>query len=371
MAVKAFLFFLFATFLAHVAALDWTGAKWIWDVPSIGGNQPPGTRNFRRELNTGRRRAVSAEVAITVDNSYSFYVNGNFVGSGNNWRVSQHYCVRLEPFRNVFAVRGTNEAAGNNPAGVLAAIQVSYADGSSERIVTDTNWRAHTDTPGFERPNFDDSRWRRAVVQKNAGDAPYGNIPLPPSQPPLTIASSNWIWTNEVDGAGNAPVGARAFRKTVRIPGGARVRSGTIIISTDNEYTLFVNGRRVGSGNNWQVAQRWVFDLPPVDRVEIAVYARNLGGPAGVIAAARFDTAGNGCSNSVTFYSDGSWKANRGTPPGFERFGYDDSRWPAATVEGPYGRPPWGRIPTQNGVAKSTADVEGAPEAEKADVVEP
>ncbi|PFH45076.1 carbohydrate-binding module family 67 protein [Amanita thiersii Skay4041] len=372
MAVKAFLYLLFVAFITHVAALDWTGAKWIWDTPSNNGNQPPGTRDFRREYFTpSGKKVVSAEVLITADNAYSLFVNGNLIGSGNDWRTSQEYCVRLDPFCNVFAVRATNAGATPNPAGVLAAIQITYTDGFTETIVSDTNWRAHTDTVGFEQVSFDDSSWQRAVVQKNAGDAPYGNIPLPAAPPPLTLNGANWIWTNEVDSAGNAPIGNRAFRKTIAIPNGLRATSGTIIISADNGYTLYVNGKMIGSGGDWRVAQRWVFDLPSLDDVEIAVFATNTGGPAGIIAAVRLDTTDCNCSSTISFVTDGSWKANTGTPTGFEQPGFDDSTWPGATVEGPYGRAPWGPIPTQNGVAKFTEKIQGAPDAEMGKVVVP
>ncbi|PFH45604.1 carbohydrate-binding module family 67 protein [Amanita thiersii Skay4041] len=281
------------------ATLDFTGAN--------------GSRKFPTPAD---KKAVCAEILITTDNDMVLYVNGNKIGTGDNYQISLRYCVRLDPVLNVFAVRGYNQWG---PTGVLAAIQITFADGSATSFVTDTAWLANAVVPGFEAPSFDDSQWPPAVIQQNAGNPPLGII-------------------SPMDANGNAPIGRCTFRRTFYLPNGLSATSGIILISADNDYTLYVNGKMIGSGNNWQSVQCWVFDLPqPLTDLLIAVYAKTDGGQAGIIVAARFDMHDYKCSSSITLVSDASWKYSTVE---FEQPGFDDSAWATATIEGPYGKSP-------------------------------
>ncbi|KAJ7611645.1 hypothetical protein FB45DRAFT_940574 [Roridomyces roridus] len=60
------------------------------------------------------------------------------------------------------------------------------------------------------------------------------------------------------------------------------------------------------------------------------------------------------------FVTDGGWKSNTGTPAGFQLPGYDDSTWPAATVEGVFGIAPWGNDVAVGGPGPATP-ISGAP----------
>ena len=125
----------------------------------------------------------SASIIIAADNAYTLYVNGQQIGTGNNFKESQSYCVDLEPnCDNVFAVAVLNEpGAGGaaSPAALITAIDITYFDGTSTTIVSDASWRANSDTPGFESVGFDDSAWPNSVVVGNSGSPPWGVISLP------------------------------------------------------------------------------------------------------------------------------------------------------------------------------------------------
>jgi alpha-L-rhamnosidase len=82
------------------------------------------------------------------------------------------------------------------------------------------------------------------------------------------------------------------------------------VISADDQFTLWVNGRE--AGNSGGQADAWrepvIVDLTrhlvPGDNV-VAVEARNTGGPAGLIARVVVDLAGR---ESVVVATDGQWK---------------------------------------------------------------
>ena len=312
---------------------------------------PQVVRDFRREFNSpGGKIATNAQIIITGDNNYTLYVNSELVGQGNNWEVSQQYCVTLKPDCNVFAVAVENQGTTPNPAAWIAAIQVNYADGTSDIIRTDTGWRGNNPTPGFQNIRFDDSSWPNAVVAGNSNSAPW-HVPYGPyNSSSASISNALWVWTDEVppnSPTSVAPVGNRAFRKTINIPGGAVASSGVINIDADNQYILYINGKQIGTGNNWPTAQRWKFTLDyPTDDIVIAVEATNTGGQAGIIASIGLDATDCPCNTTLFYTTDGTWKFSTSVPAGFEQPGFDDSTWKNVVVEGPYGVQPWGNVPT-------------------------
>ena len=236
---------------------------------------------------------------------------------------------------NVFTAEVVNAPGGlPNPAALLAAIEIFYSDGSTKTIVSDSSWLAKAKTA---------SKWTPAFQLGAANSPPWHTPSLPAPPAPLSLANSQWIWTDEpVSGAeGSKPIGTRAFRKDITIPGNVPVTGGTIIISTDNEYTLYINGKLIGTHADWTVAQSWSFNLIPTHHIVVAVEATNTGGPAGVIVALELNA---GCF-TFDYVTDSTWKYDLGVPHDFQSPSYDDARWPNAVDEGLYGVAPWGDIP--------------------------
>ncbi|CAH1799273.1 unnamed protein product, partial [Owenia fusiformis] len=98
---------------------------------------------------------------------------------------------------------------------------------------------------------------------------------------------------------------------------------GTIDITADDAYDLFVDGAQVGSGRSWKQAQRYSISYPENVQV-IAVKGWDTGKVvSGIILSFRH--------SDVLLNTDSRWKCFFGSvDPLWNQPGYDDSAWPAA-----------------------------------------
>ncbi|HEY1377893.1 MAG TPA: HEAT repeat domain-containing protein [Gemmataceae bacterium] len=160
-------------------------------------------------------------------------------------------------------------------------------------------------------------------------------LPVLTSAPARADSGVQWIWTNDGDPATDASLGSRYFRRAFAV--GRFADDATLDITADNAFTVWVNGTKVGSGDDWKKVYR--FDVKPyiVDgKNVIAVEAQHTRpGPAGLMV--RLGYVPNGQSRLAVF-SDGSWKASDAAPAGWEAIKFDDANWAHAKVLGPYGK---------------------------------
>jgi lysophospholipase L1-like esterase len=158
------------------------------------------------------------------------------------------------------------------------------------------------------------------------------------STEPAAADEPQWIWSTR-EAASKAAPGEVAFRKGFDVAG---VESATVVITADNAFDLFVNGRHVGSGDNRN--KRWKFDIKPLlvlGRNILAVRASNGGeDPAGLAAELAIKPAGKAATSIVT---DGSWKWSTRFGGRWATAEFDDSNWENAFALGAYGKTgPWG-----------------------------
>src|SRR5437879_5137930 len=95
-----------------------------------------------------------------------------------------------------------------------------------------------------------------------------------------------WIWFDEGDPAQEAPAETRYFRRvfTINRPVQKVVDEAQLEITADNAFVVWVNGIKVGSGDEWKRVYR--FDVRKLMRHGhnvIAVEAKNTDGPAGLM----------------------------------------------------------------------------------------
>src|SRR5438128_4469353 len=88
----------------------------------------------------------------------------------------------------------------------------------------------------------------------------------------------NWIWFDEGDPVSSAPAETRYFRHVFTVE--QLPAKADLDITADNAFIVWVNGVRVGSGDQWQ--QLYRFDVRKhlkQGKNLLAVEARNEGGP--------------------------------------------------------------------------------------------
>ena len=130
---------------------------------------------------------------------------------------------------------------------------------------------------------------------------------------------------------------------TFEIPENARVDKARLMMTTDNEFTLYLDGRELGRGAEWR--ELFVFDLTPLitpGRHVLAVECFNGSFFAGMLFGMRVDLADGG---SVEVKSDPTWKI---VPDGVSHWktrSEPQPDWPDATSIAPLGGSPWWTSP--------------------------
>lgn len=112
------------------------GAHWIWkthETVMAQNTTPYGPVIFVRRIDVPRQaETVHGRIRITADNAFRLYVNGDFVGKGNDWRVIRTFQVAsLQRGANWMVVKVKNFAGPalpfENPAALIYKLRVRYS----------------------------------------------------------------------------------------------------------------------------------------------------------------------------------------------------------------------------------------------------
>jgi signal transduction histidine kinase len=81
-----------------------------------------------------------ATLRITADNLYWLYLDGREIGEGANWKNLTEYDLTrlLTPGTHALAVEALND---NFEAGVICGLQIEFANGGRQEILSDSSWR--------------------------------------------------------------------------------------------------------------------------------------------------------------------------------------------------------------------------------------
>jgi len=136
--------------------------------------------------------------------------------------------------------------------------------------------------------------------------------------------------------------------------------SARIVLSCDNECSVFVNGKEVATGlDRWGFLNVIDLDVAPVGDTVIAVHAKNRDGPA---ALALWFLWKDEKGESHFMATDSEWRVSEVEVPGWERVGFDASKWAAATERGvaPWTRDVYGSEPQRiQAVNQLSAQLDG------------
>jgi len=146
-----------------------------------------------------------------------------------------------------------------------------------------------------------------------------------------------WIWYGAGNPAQSAPAGKVWFRREIRA---SEPSTGAVLVLCDDRFTLWVNGRKIGSGT---AGKPYRFNLNGVvDRGPnvFAVETENLGGKAGLYVDGEIRGQGG---HAVPFDTGSDWVATVAPPRGTNWLApnYDTSAWKAVKVIGRHEDSPW------------------------------
>ncbi len=168
-------------------------------------------------------------------------------------------------------------------------------------------------------------------------------------------AEAQWIWTTGSAPSAAIPGEVGYFRRPINL----RVEAiGKIEITADDEYELFVNGRKVGAGGLRQVDEFNVTDFLTVGRNVIAARVVNRTGNTAALAA-RVSIQPKQGGPWFNFNTDSSWKTTNQEMATWQTLLFNDSQWGTASTFGTWGEtetwdqqaPPVQHQPSGNNVA--------------------
>jgi putative membrane-bound dehydrogenase-like protein len=165
-----------------------------------------------------------------------------------------------------------------------------------------------------------------------------GALPLALAQTPSPgWGGARWVW-DQADGNSTEQTNEpRYLRRTFELAG--KAAKAELWITADNEYTVYVNGAKVGHGTEWSKVDRYDVARHLADGKNVlAIVARNHGGPAGVIARLLVVTADK---KSVLVGTDDQTRITQIAHPDWLKRNFDDRAWPTAAVLGDVGIGPW------------------------------
>ncbi|NIL98777.1 MAG: c-type cytochrome, partial [Planctomycetales bacterium] len=158
--------------------------------------------------------------------------------------------------------------------------------------------------------------------------------------PSVYADEAEWIWAPVKTSADKA-AGLSFFRRKLNLRG---AESGEIWIRCDQQYLLYVNGVKIGSGKDW--SQQDFYDISPYLLNGTNVIAveglKSEPGPAGLAASVLIKDQ----SGSTSSYStNNAWRTSVRRQMGWQQRGFRDARWQAARSLGKLGAtPPWGEV---------------------------
>ncbi len=170
------------------------------------------------------------------------------------------------------------------------------------------------------------------------------------------FSSAKWIWFKEGNPVRSAPPATRYFRRMVAVEG--EVEFARLLMTADNTFECWVNGRRAGAGDQFKRAYAMNIEslLKPGANV-IAVAATNTTdnpSPAGLIGELVLKYRG-GRTQKVT--TDATWEAAQTVSGDWKADTAPSPSWGAALELGPMGMAPWGDVEEGPGTTDTTPDI--------------
>ncbi|NND31584.1 MAG: DUF1553 domain-containing protein, partial [Saprospiraceae bacterium] len=155
--------------------------KWIWhrEIEYDRTVLPkPGARWFRHTFDLESLDQIrDAQFIISVDSSFTLYLNEQEIVQGSDWRQVVKKSIPLAVLKesNCLAIYAQNDGIIANPAGILFTLEISYPD-YTQCIVSDKGWVSSDSKPDADWTTLEyvDSTW--AQVQSFGSTGYWGYL---------------------------------------------------------------------------------------------------------------------------------------------------------------------------------------------------
>jgi hypothetical protein len=170
---------------------------------------------------------------------------------------------------------------------------------------------------------------------------------------PARLGSAKWIWFKEGNPAVAAPPGKRYFRRVLSLEGGAEIESARMVMTADNEFELWVNGRRAGAGDDF--THPYVMNCASLLKAGTnllaveAVNGADTPNPAGLIGNLVIKYRDG---RTVEVRTDGKWEATKTVQDKWLSDAQVAGAWEPAMELGALGMAPWGDVECSHGPMK-------------------
>ncbi len=144
---------------------------WIWPSSAPAQNEIAFLRRTFAITQTPQRAGLRA----AADRRMTLFLNGTKIADVDGYQRMAKFDVThaVKPGANVIALRAQNDSG---PAGILAQLTLTYADGRTETILSDTSWQASLrEERGWEQPDFAARGWFHALSFGPLGVKPWGD----------------------------------------------------------------------------------------------------------------------------------------------------------------------------------------------------
>ena len=219
-----------------------------------------------------------------------------------------------------------NSAAYQSPAEVLAP-------DAESRVYRYNGPRAKRMTA----EQFIDTVWQLTEAAPTRMDASFVRGKVSAGVANSMSLTANWIWSNDGRATPHAAGEKRTFRKQFELP--KSFGKAGAVITCDNRFSLFLNGKKMASGDNWETPVSVRLNGLVEGKNELLVVAENQGSapnPAGLFFEAKLWSEGVGPESGapiLTIASDSTWTFTEKTPNDKGKFAKEPNDWkPAVAV---------------------------------------
>lgn len=181
---------------------------------------------------------------------------------------------------------------------------------------------------------FADTVWQLTDTAPEKMDATFVRGKVSPKIASSMMLNGKWIWSSDGNDKPHQAGEKRTFRKRFELQKGFGPFGA--VVACDNRFTLYVNGKRTASGDNWEVPNAVRLTGLVEGANELLVVAENQGSspnPAGLFFEGKIWADGEfdkGQPPMLSIESDSTWQWTEKIPNDKGKFAKDAIDWQSA-----------------------------------------